>query len=844
MPVSPSQRLANISRHVRVGLACGAILLMAAAGPALSAIDDTSGVAEGLETAAPGEAISPLAIGGSHACALPGDGSVRCWGGNFWGQLGDGTTSDSDIPVAVIDAEGSVSPLVDVVAVAAGSTHTCAVLEDTTVRCWGDNGVQTDPVGEGQGGHLGNGTTDSSLTPVAVIAGAGSTEALTDVVAITAGQFRTCALVADGTVMCWGNGQTAPLAVTTAGGEALSGVIAISSANFHDCALLADNTVACWGSNNSGELGDGTVASDGTPVTVIDSAGALSNVDAIAAGGGFNPMFGGGHSCALRQDGTVACWGNNDLGQIGDGHVTDLSQVTAPVTTPAQVIAGAGSTSPLSGVTAIAAGWDTCALLADTTVLCWGGAPTAATDFAGTPLSGVTAIASGGYGTCAVMADLTVACWTLDQPAATVPGLLVDLPTPDLVATPEPAPAVTGEPAPDPTGDSNPTETTASPAADGVAGPSEADPGTTVTFRDSVPTPAEITLDPVIVAQSLLIAAAIVLFVPFPGVLFNSTLEANYPEVVGRVRAGRRRLRAIFALIPLPARRAPTVSVDPDPALDIGGAPGAVATGPDSEKRPKPEFWTTLRGVTLFLSLTALLGSFLDPTFGPDTQSLATFLGLTAGLIVTLAAFGLPVAFTFRRSAIPFLVRALPGTLIVGVACVLISRLTDFQPGYLYGLVIGVAARELSVAAPPRTVAIGTATTLVVALLAWVALLFVAPLASVTDAGLGILALQTALATVLVAGLEGVFFGMLPVRFLPGETVFSWNRRVWAALFGIATLGFLLIVMNPASGYLADGTRTPMFTILALLLFFGIGSVAFWAYFRFRRPPAIASATP
>lgn len=96
----------------------------------------------------------------------------------------------------------------------------------------------------------------------------------------------------------------------------------------------------------------------------------------------------------------------------------------------------------------------------------------------------------------------------------------------------------------------------------------------------------------------------------------------------------------------------------------------------------------------------------------------------------------------------------------------------------------------------------------------------------------------------LVAGVELTVFGMLPLRFLPGEKVFRWNRRAWAALFGFGLFGFVHVLINPRSGYLADATRTPMLTIVALLLVFGIGSVVFWAYFRFRSVPAAPSATP
>jgi hypothetical protein len=97
--------------------------------------------------------------------------------------------------------------------------------------------------------------------------------------------------------------------------------------------------------------------------------------------------------------------------------------------------------------------------------------------------------------------------------------------------------------------------------------------------------------------------------------------------------------------------------------------------------------------------------------------------------------------------------------------------------------------------------------------------------------------LETAAATVVVAGLEAAVIGMLPVRFLPGERVRAWNQRVWIGLLGVATFAFCHILLNPSAGYLSDTTRTSLFTVIWLLALFGGGSVLFWAYFRFRREP-------
>ncbi len=812
LPSGPS-----LARRRRFGVAAAMLLAAVVAPAALGAV----GPSRSSQPASPQVldqrfASSSLAVGVQHSCALPGDGTVVCWGLNYAGQLGDGTTTDSDTPVTVLGGDGR--PLGEVRAVAVGFTHTCAVLADGSARCWGDNAVQADPIGvPSQGGQLGDGTTTSSSSPVTVV-GADATGALSGVVAIDAGHFRSCALLADSSVACWGDGQLTPQSVGSVAGSQLVGVMAISSAEFHTCALIEDGTVRCWGGNRSGELGDGTTVDSATAVEVGGGeAGVLTGVTAIAAGGGFTQDVGGGHTCALMSDATVRCWGNNDYGQLGTG--VPLTQLE-PNTVPATVV-GVDGEGSLAGVIAVSAGWGvTCALLADTSVACWGDlnrfpVPVPSAIGSTTPLTGVTGIVTADR-TCGVMGDGVVLCWYVGLEGGPLPlGVVVAEPGPEPSASPQPTPAASATTAPAPSPASSPALPAASggTVTGGAGGSGEAPSRTTaVAFRDAVPTPADITLDPVVLAQTLMIAAAIMLFVPFPGVLFNNTLEANYAEITGRVRGARRRL---------------------------GGLLGLRGSGADPASPGR--FWSTVPGVAVFVLLNALLGSLLDPTFGPNLASLATYAGLLAGLLIIISAMALPVVRDFRANRIPFVVRALPGTIIVGLGCVLISRLTAFQPGYLYGLLVGVAARELSVGVPPRTVALSMAAGLAAAAVSWVGLLFVP---AQPDPASLVAALQTALATVVVAGFESVAIGLLPLRFLPGESIFRWSRPSWGALFGTAVAGFLLILVNPSSGYLASESRTPLATIVVLLLAFGIGSVAFWAYFKFRKPRVTVAAAP
>ncbi|MEO8510929.1 MAG: FGLLP motif-containing membrane protein [Chloroflexota bacterium] len=313
-----------------------------------------------------------------------------------------------------------------------------------------------------------------------------------------------------------------------------------------------------------------------------------------------------------------------------------------------------------------------------------------------------------------------------------------------------------------------------------------------VPFSDAVARPDQVSTDPIVILQSAALAALLVFLMPFPGQLFNSTLEAHEDEV-----------RHWFRLDRL----------------------GSAAAG-------SARFWGSWPGVAVFTLLATLLYAFLDPGFGFDAASAPTFLGMLAGIVLVTAAFAVPGWLAQRRIGDRASLKVVPISLVIGIACVLLSRLTGFQPGYLYGLLIGLAfARELSKADEGRTTAIGATVMLVVALLFWVAL---GALPVTDNAGFWLTVLRTALAALMVAGLEGVVFGLLPLRFLPGEPLYVWNRIAWGLLLAVGAFAFFHILINPASGYLSDTSRTPLITVVALLVGFSLLSVAFWAWFRFR----------
>lgn len=429
--------------------------------------------------------VTQLAVGSTHACARSSDGGVRCWGWNDAGQLGDGTLADSLTPVLVSGPPGGflrvkaghlhtcaqktsgglacwgdnthgqlgtgttvpattpqdvVGLVGDVVSFDVGYDHTCAVLADRTVRCWGGN----------RSGQLGNGTADApALSPV-------DTPGLA-ATSMTAGRVHSCAVRTDGAALCWGDNASGQLGIGSLDAAAVPSVVSalpvaairVSARDRHTCAVTAGGALYCWGANRQGQLGTGSTTSSQVPVGVT---GLASGATAVAAGGehtcavvdgaakcwGSNgeaqlgrvggdslvPVdvtglaagvtdiaSGGGHSCAITQLGGLKCWGRNFEGAVG---TVILDRIPTPVDV-------SGLTS---GVGAVALGnVHSCALTTAGGVKCWGsnqagqlGGGTASS-LSSLPLdvpglaSGVVAIAAGERHSCAVTAAGGVKCW-------------------------------------------------------------------------------------------------------------------------------------------------------------------------------------------------------------------------------------------------------------------------------------------------------------------------------------------------------------------------------------------------------------------------------------------------
>lgn len=281
-------------------------------------------------------AVSNWSIGDRHTCAAKNDSSVWCWGANYSGQLGDGTTSRRTSPVRVQGLDGGAAQVV------AGDRHSCALTTGGGVMCWGDNSY----------GQLGDATTNSRSTP-AYVPGL-----RTGVISISAGWWFTCALTASNGVWCWGDnwaGQLGngtltsslvPVAVQGLGTD----VVRISSGGWHQCATTRLGSAYCWGYNLTGQLGDGTTSDQRYPVLVTGGSGIRELV------------AGNRHTCVLQTSGAVRCWGENAYGQVGDG--SSVSYRSTPVLV----------TGLQSGVEAIAArGLQTTVRLTNGTFWGWGG---------------------------------------------------------------------------------------------------------------------------------------------------------------------------------------------------------------------------------------------------------------------------------------------------------------------------------------------------------------------------------------------------------------------------------------------------------------------------------------
>jgi alpha-tubulin suppressor-like RCC1 family protein len=278
-----------------------------------------------------GSEVLSLVSGTKHTCALTNGGEVMCWGLNYSGQLGNGTTTDSNIPVKVTGLSGTI------VAISAGENFTCAVNDANTNMCWGNNSA----------GQFKNGKTENSNIPVvadlgnnvSMVSGGKSelqgvltngaiqfwsnlatipvTGFANDVALVSADRFTEggCAMNTDGKVECWG----AILGSEISGGQKTDPLLITKKTCYkeplvtgegHGC-MVTDKGLVCWGKNDNGQLGDGTQSVSEKPVAVTG----INSVIDLAAG--FK------HTCAIVGVEDIKCWGRNTYGQLGNGTTID-----------------------------------------------------------------------------------------------------------------------------------------------------------------------------------------------------------------------------------------------------------------------------------------------------------------------------------------------------------------------------------------------------------------------------------------------------------------------------------------------------------------------------------------
>jgi len=276
-----------------------------------------------------GRSATAIAVGNFHTCAILDEKSVKCWGNNYYGQLGLGDKNTRG------DASGEMGddlPAVDLgtgrsaTAISAGRYHTCAILDDKSVKCWGNN--YYGELGLGDTNYRGDASGEMGDDLPAVDLGTGRSAT-----AISAGQYHTCAILDDKSVKCWGNNGYGQLGLgdkNTRGdasdemGDDLPAVdlgtgrsaTAIAVGNFHTCAILDDTSVKCWGDSGYGQLGLGDKNIRG------DASGEMGdNLPAVDLGHAATAISAGQyHTCAIiLHEKSVKCWGYNNYGQLGLG---------------------------------------------------------------------------------------------------------------------------------------------------------------------------------------------------------------------------------------------------------------------------------------------------------------------------------------------------------------------------------------------------------------------------------------------------------------------------------------------------------------------------------------------
>jgi len=313
-------------------------------------------------------------------------------------------------------------------------------------------------------------------------------------------------------------------------------------------------------------------------------------------------------------------------------------------------------------------------------------------------------------------------------------------------------------------------------------------------FLTGLPGPGDVPLDLSRLALSALIGVGAIALIAFPYQLFNSTLEENYEEVQGW-----------FGLTPKP-----------------------------------PDYVPPHQGLILpfFLLASGLLFASLSPDFGLNQTTLVLAAGLAIPVFVTGVGFALPGFIYMLRQGDRGRIRVLPGSVIVGAVTVLISRLVGFTPGYVYGLLaVLVFRKKLDSRRQGRMATLVSLFVFAVCLAAWFIRVPVSAAAREPDPNVLILILEAALGGIFLFGLESLIVDLIPMRFLDGSRIKAWSWVAWGALFVFGLFVLIHVLIIPGSGYVGVSDNLKLrVVVVALYVLFGLISVGFWAYFRYRSP--------
>ena len=387
----------------------------------------------------------------------------------------------------------------------------------------------------------------------------------------------------------------------------------------------------------------------------------------------------------------------------------------------------------------------------------------------------------------------------------------------------------------------------------------------TSSIASSLPRPSDAFSSATTVLASAIVAVGGTFFLTFPAHLFNLTLHENYdalrtwwlalPDRFRRKRRsptpkadaeGRAGDPVRTATAPAPGSAAPPSATNGATAAAATSATdAATAAAPPSESEQEVSRGRERARFGVVVLVGALFGALLDPRFGANARTAESYVAIVATVVLSTLLPALVIALYHRagNGHAPYHLEALPGGLLIAAGCVLVSRVANFQPGYLYGVVAGVAfTRSLAKKQKGHVVALSTVTTLTVAIAAWVAWVPVDRIAEKPGAFAGTVIADDFLGSMFVGGLVGTVIGLVPLEFLPGWTLRQWHRGVWAGLFALASFGVVdFLLLNHHRRHASD--RSSIVTTVVLFVLFAGGSVVFREHF-IRKRRAATGATP